>query len=305
MLGLLGLVGSAAWAAEDDAPEEEAPEEEEAGPEEEAPGPEEAPAPEEAPEEEAPGPEEAPAPEEAPDPASDDALAPHRVDLDVLMDRTIGTASRPLVFDWRESRIQLGASGHFLVELNLFDNARVGGVVRVPTGGTLLEVGVAAGLSGDTVGSRQVALTPFRQPGRPDRVELDVLWGIPLAEGIVTAATRFVPATHLVLQGYLGVRYRVYPTGFGGLRPGQVLGAVVNPRLSEAELENLEGVRLGAMDVDAGRYDLVAGVGTDVYLAQGIFLSPRLLFHVPVLAPASDTQLLFWMDAGLVLGVAL
>jgi len=135
-------------------------------------------------------------------------------------------------------------------------------------------------------------------------MELDLTVGLPLAEGVVTTAPRFFPAVELVFNAYAGVRYLIYPTGFAGLRAREVAAAIFSPLLTETELDNLEDQRLAAMQVDSGRYGLMAGVGNDIYSKQGIFVSPRLMMAVPVLAPASGTQLLFWADLSLTVGVA-
>ena len=56
---------------------------------------------------------------------------------------------------------------------------------------------------------------------------------------------------------------------------------------------------------DTGRYALLVGLSPDLYLRQGVFVSPRMLLSVPLLAPASGTALQWWAEGGLVVGVAL
>ena len=234
-----------------------------------------------------------------------DALAPYRVRFDLLTDRTIGTASRPVIYNWRKSTIHLAATGSFLMELNNFNSGRMGASVRLPSRSVLFEIGAAWVWVGDTPSSRLLALTPYRQPGRPERVEIEGFLTVPLAEGIVTSRPRWFPAAQLVFNAHIGLRYSLYPTGWGGLNPRQVLGAIIDPGLTDAEIENLDGVRRAAMTVDPQRYGPMIGIGNDLYFKQGVFVSPRLLFHVPLLAPATGTQLFFWADLGLSIGYAL
>jgi len=241
----------------------------------------------------------------ADDEASRDPIVGHRTEFDVLMDRTIGTASRPSAFNWRRTNGHIAGLGSFLGELNNFNSGRVGLLGRLPTGGTILELGVTYVFVGDTESSRQLALTPYRQPGRPPRLDVDINLGLPLAEGVVTVQPRFFPAVQLVLNGYVGLRYAVYPQAYRGLRFRQVAAALVSPQLSQDELDNMEGIRKQAMQVDPARYHLMLGLGNDIYFRQGLFLSPRIQFAVPVLAPATDTDLLFWTEASLAIGVAL
>lgn len=242
---------------------------------------------------------------DAPQAAEDDPLSPYRADFDVLMERAIGTASQPVAFPWRRTTAHLAAHGSYLAELNLFNSGRIGATGRVPAGGTLIEVGASWVIVGDSRASRQIAETPYRQPGRPDRLEIDLGVSIPLAEGVVTAAPKLIPALHLVFHGYVGLRYAIHPTGFRGRTFGQIARATVNPSLTDAEIDNLEGARLGAMAVDRGRYNVMVGIGNDIYLRQGLFVTPRLSLAVPLLAPASNTDMLFWGDVSLFVGVAL
>ena len=251
-------------------------------------------------------PDPAPTPESS-DPAGEpgsDPLSPYRVRFDMLVDRTIGTASVPVAFNWRRSTVHVAAHGTFLVELNNFNTLRAGATVRLPTRKTLVELGISGVEVWDTESSERLALTPYRQPGRPDRLELDVLIGLPLAEGVVTASPRLFPATQLVFNAYVGLRYSVYPTGWPGMKPGEVVGAILNPGLTRREVRNLEGARLDAMEVDPQRYGLMAGVGNDLYFSQGVFVSPRMLFAVPLLAPATESRLIMQVDLGLLVGVA-
>jgi hypothetical protein len=245
------------------------------------------------------------APPESTEPAPiEDPLLPHRVRFDVLADRAIGTTSVPVAFDWRRNTLQLAATGSLLVELNNFNSVRGGLLARVPTGDVLVEVGVSYARVWDTPSSQLLALTPYRQPGRPDRLELDLAVGLPLAEGVVTTAPKFFPAVQMAFLGYAGFRYSVYPTGWPGMRPGQVFRAILSPSLTEIEIDNLDDDRPEAMAIDPGRYGLLMGVGNDIYFEQGLFLSPRVMFAVPILAPASGTDLLFWADISLALGFA-
>ncbi|MFT7519004.1 MAG: hypothetical protein ACI9MC_001140 [Kiritimatiellia bacterium] len=243
-------------------------------------------------------------------PASDssseeDPLSRHRTDFDVLMDRSIGKASQPVAFNWRRTDVHIAATGSFLFELNNFNSGRSGAMARFPMRGSLFEVSASYVFVGDTPSSRLLALTPYRQPGRPARIELDATVAIPLAEGVVTSAPRFLPAAQLVFNVYAGMRYSIYPTGWSGLRPRAVVTAILSPRLSDDEIDNLDGVRRTSMQVDRGRYNVMVGFGNDIYFKQGLFISPRFMFAVPLLAPASETDLLFWADASLAIGVAL
>lgn len=235
---------------------------------------------------------------------SDDPLSPHRTNLDVLSERTIGTASRPVRFNWRRTKAHVAVTGGFSFELNNFNSGRVGAIGRFPSGGLIFEVGAAYAAVGDTRSSELLARTPYRQPGRPPRMEVDFGAVIPLAEGIVTANAKFVPALQLVFTGYVGLRYNLYPTGWRGMTVRQVAGAIFNPSLTDIEVDNLDDARLDAMNVDRGRYGLMIGFGNDIYFKQGLFVTPRVTMGMPLLAPVSQTELLFTAELSLALGLA-
>ncbi|MEL6348999.1 MAG: hypothetical protein AAFV53_38195 [Myxococcota bacterium] len=245
----------------------------------------------------------APAAEE-PTGEDDDVLAPYRLPFEVLAERAIGTASTPVEFNWRDTTAQIGLSGHHPFELNNFNSIRGGVVGRFPAQTLMFEVGVSYVWVWDSPSSELLALTPYRQPGRPPRTEIDFTIGVPLAEGVVTTYPRFFPAVQLVFSAYAGVRYLLYPTAFSGMRIGEIAGAVFSPTITRSELDNLEDNRLDAMQVDPARYGLLAGVGNDIYFRQGLFISPRLMLAVPILAPATETELLLWADISLAVGVA-
>ncbi|MEC8425283.1 MAG: hypothetical protein VX000_15975, partial [Myxococcota bacterium] len=207
--------------------------------------------------------------------AEADSIQRYRTPFPILTERVIGTASRPVEFDWRRTRIHVGATGAELFELNNFDSFRAGAIVRLPADNLLYEFGLGWAWVNDTPSSRQLALTPYRQPGRPPRLAVDFNVGIPLAEGVVTTAPRWFPAVELVFSGYAGLRYAAYPGATEALRLRDKVAAVIAPGLSPAERQNLDDARLDAMRIDPARYTTMLGFGNDVYFRQGVFVNPR------------------------------
>ena len=238
-------------------------------------------------------------------PPLDDSLSTFRTPFPVLAKRTIGTTSRAVEYDWRRGRVQVAASADHLFELNNFNSLRAGGLVRFPSDGLIYELGLSHVFVWDTPSSQLLALTPYRQPGRPQRVELDFAIGVPLAEGVVTTRPRWLPAVEMVFSAYAGFRYLWYPGSLEGSRFGETVTGLLSPSLRRIERENLQQRRLDAMRVDPARYGLLVGFGNDVYLRQGVFVSPRVMLALPLLAPATATELLWWGDARIALGVAL
>lgn len=240
-----------------------------------------------------------------PEPPPEDPLAEYRVPFDALVNRTVGSTSRPVEFDWRRKPVHLAATGSFLAELNNFNTLRAGGLVRLPTGKVLVDLGVSYVDVWDSPSSRALALTPYRQAGRPDRLEVEAGLALPIAEGVVTAAPRFFPSVQMVFEVSVGVRYLVYPVGFGHLTTKQVAGAIFAPSLTQPELDNLEGIRLDAMEVDPARYGVMVGIGDDLFFESGLFVSPRVFVAVPLLAPLTGSTLRVWPELSLAIGVAL
>jgi len=248
-------------------------------------------------------PEASPAPEEPP--PEDDELSGYRARFDVLADRAIGTASVPVEFNWRRSPAMFAVQSSFLAELNNYDSVRVGGLARIPAGSLLVELGGNYVGVWQTTSSRLLAFTPYRQPGRVRRIELDANLVFPIAEGVVTTFPKFLPSAQLVFHADAGLRYSIMPQGYQGLRFGQIASSTVNPALSEDELANLDDLRLPAMQIDPMRYGLFAGLGADLYFAPGLFFSPRVMLHLPIFAPGTGSDLGAFAEMTLALGWAL
>jgi hypothetical protein len=234
----------------------------------------------------------------------DDPLSEHRLPFDVLAERTIGTTSRPVEFNWRRTQAHVAVAGDHLFELNNFDSYRAGARARFPSRNLLYEVGLGYVFVLDTTSSRQLALTPYRQPGRPERLELDLMVGIPLAEGVVTTAPRWFPAAELVFSAYAGLRYSAWPGSQAGMRFRDKVTGLLSPTLGRKELENLETRRLQAMAIDPTRYTVMVGLGNDIYFRQGVFVAPRVLMSLPVISAFQTNSLLWWGGFDLAVGVA-
>lgn len=275
-----------------------------------APGPAAAPEPASEP---APVSEPASEPAAAPEPAvtppvrhePDTRLSGFRTPFEALSERTIGRTARPVRFDWRQTKVQFGLLGGIPAELNNYNSLRAGGVARVPAGGTLIAVGLSKTWVMDTPSSRRLALTPYRQPGRPDRLELDVTLRYPLAEGIVTAVPAFMPATELVFSLAAELRYLIYTGAYSGLKPREKLRSVFSPSLSGKEIENLEDDRLPGMQVDRARLGLLTGLATDLYFQSGMFVSAKYLVAVPALIFMTQTEMGFGFELDLSVGFSL
>lgn len=239
------------------------------------------------------------------------AVTPERLELegfrmpyDALVDRTIGKSARAVGFDWRKTTAHAAVLLNQPVEFNNFQGFRLGLMARIPGDTLIYEVGLSYVWVWGTQSSEQLALTPFRQPGRPSRFEIDFLVGLPLAEGVVTAWPAWFPAAELVFSAYFDFRYMIYPGAFSGLRARETLAALFNPKIGEDEIANLDDQRAPGMEIDTQRYGFYAGLGTDIYFDFGLFVSPRVMFTVPLLAAATDSKMIFGMDFTLAVGAA-
>lgn len=237
-------------------------------------------------------------------PKEDHTLERHRTPLEALSERTLGTASRAVRFDWHKSRIGFGVVGSEILELNNFFSARIGGLVRAPLGSFMAELAISWVATWGSHSSELLALTPFRQFGRPGRLQLDFNFGFPLAEGVATARVGFIPATELVFSLNAGFRYFYYPGSMAKLSAGEVAGAIFSPRLSDTEIENLQSATLPGMQVDRGRYNLLIGFSLDIYFQPFIFIAPRMMISPPIFAIGSP-GLGWWWELSLSAGVVL
>lgn len=235
---------------------------------------------------------------------TDDVLSPYRATFDDLSNQAIGTVSQPVAFSWRRSKVHIAGTLAYPLEFNTFANLRAGFLLRRPVGGLLLELGISRVVTWDTAASRQLVYTPYRQSGRPSHLELELGVAVPIAEGVVTTPVRALPAMQLTFNLYSSVRYLYYPGAQRNMTAGQVAAALLSPTLTDREVTNLDSDRLDAMQVDPGRYGLMLGFGNDIYLTQGLFLSPRIQMAIPLLAPVSKTALPVWVDLSMHAGWA-
>jgi hypothetical protein len=241
----------------------------------------------------------------APRVVDETALERHRTPVAALNEHFLGSASRAVRFDWRESPVTLGAFASELLERNNFGQWRVGALGRKAFGDVVVEVGLSVYFSYATLSSETLALTPFRQAGRPMHGELDLNVGYAVAEGVVTPLAAFVPPAEMVFVVYGGFRYLAYVETFPN-RPIQDIGLdLVSPALSELEQNRIEENALGGMLVDPGRMHTMVGVSLDTYFQPGVFISPRAHIALPLVATVSGSDLGFFWELGIAVGYAL
>lgn len=245
-----------------------------------------------------------PTPAPDPRPAPDPALDALRTPFEALTERAIGRTSRRVRYDWRAATLEAGLLGGLPAELNNFDSLRAGAFVRVPVSGFLLGLEASYVWVWGSESSDKLALTPYRQPGRPDRVELDATFTLPLAEGIVTAWPAFMPAAQLVLQSHAHLRYLLYPGGFAGLDFVDTLQALFSGSLTDEEINNLEDERLPGMQIDPGRIAALVGLGADLYFQSGLFFRHEILIAVPLFAPLTESELGLGLELNLATGIS-
>lgn len=234
-----------------------------------------------------------PLPEQTPVPPvvrehAEGTIEQYKAPVDVLTERMIGVASRAVRFDWRRKQMGVGVTGGELLEMNNFKSRKIGVSARRPFGGMLGDLSLNWVETQGSPSTEKLALTPYRQVGRPSRLELDVNLGYPLAEGVATSRPGRFPATELVFSAQGGLRYLHYPGSIYGADVRKVgemqeLGRTIfAPALTRKELRYLEDERPGGMEVDRARYNLLGGLGADVYFHNGGYVTPRALLALPV-----------------------
>jgi len=226
-----------------------------------------------------------------------------RTPVEALTERMIGQASKSIRFDWRKSVVQVGLQGSELLERNNFGSTRLGVVARKAIGDFIGEASVNYVFVWETDSSQKLALTPYRQFGRPPRFELDVNVAYAVAEGVVTQTLGFLPPAEIVFSLAGAGRYSLYPEALAGFEAVDYASLGL-PVLSEKEIVNLNGSVLPGMVTDPARYGVLTGFVLDIYFQPGVFISPRALIAVPILAPATGSGLAFWWELTLGAGYA-
>ncbi|MBM4280244.1 MAG: hypothetical protein FJ137_05635 [Deltaproteobacteria bacterium] len=241
--------------------------------------------------------------------ATSEDLPSTRTPLPLLQERFVGVASRAVRFDWRSRSGMVALVGSELIERNNFASVRLGVMGRKAVGDLVVEGAVLWADSFSTSGSELIALTPYRQAGRPLRVELEANVAYPLAEASTTASLWFLPPAEIVISAVAGGRYLLYPQLFFAERPPSDLPfgvdtaiSVVSPVLSDSDVVVLERDAVAGMAIDRARVQTLVGLGTDVYFPPGLFVSPRALLALPLLAPVSSTSIGWWWELGAVVG---
>lgn len=197
--------------------------------------------------------------------------------FDALNERLLGAASRAVRFDWRSKTVGVGATLSSILELNNFASAKIGAFAKFPMGDFLVELAFSRTIVWGSESTGMLAQTPYRQAGRPNRFELDINVEYVLAEGVVTPRPTFIPPAQLVFSATAGARYFLYTEIFKGLDGGEVALAIINPSMSQKEIDNLEVSRLPGMAIDRARITLLLGVNLDIYFRPGLFVSPRVM----------------------------
>lgn len=241
----------------------------------------------------------------------------YHASVERLTEHFLGTASRPVRFDWRRSSFAVGVLGSELIERNNYGSFRLGGVARSAFQDIMVEVAVSYVSVLSTTSSDQLALTPYVQAGRPPRFEIDLNASYPIAEAPVTPIIDLIPPAELVLFATVGGRYLLYPQAVVGDRAWEnqdtwtdiatwrdIGFGLAAPSLTEEDRLVIERDKLGGMLLDSARVHSLAGLTLDIYFQPGIVISPRGLLAVPILAPVSGTQLGFWWEISLAMGYA-
>lgn len=236
----------------------------------------------------------------------DESLEAWRTPLQALNEHFLGTASRPVRFDWRRSPAMFVLRLNEVVERNSFGQWQVGAMVRKAFGDILLDGGVNAFFAYETPSSQQLALTPFRQAGRPNHFQLEANVGYAIVEGVVTPFISWIPPMEMVLVAQAGVRYLVYVESFTGGRPFlDVARSIVSPQLTVEEIQRLETTGPEGMQIDPARLHSLVGASLDVYIQPGVIVAPRAMVGVPILSPITASELGFFWELGISVGYAL
>ncbi len=240
-----------------------------------------------------------------------------REPVDRLTEHYLGSTSRPVRFDWRDSWVTFGLTGSELIERNNFGSFKVGLLARRAFLGFMIEGALSYVYVIGTSSSELLGLTPYRQPSRPSRVEIDVNASYPLFEGVVTPLFDFIPPSEMVISATVAGRYLFYPEILIGERRWQSTSTWTNTstwmdvaqslgtaQMLEADQTLLEENALGGMAVDPALVHTLAGLTLDAYYQPGLFFGARALVGIPALQLVSGTQLGFWWEMTLRAGWA-
>lgn len=227
-------------------------------------------------------------------------LEKHQASHAEILEHFLGSASKSIRFDWRNSPLMLSAYASEIVERNNFSSYRSGILLRKAAGDAIIELNLSGVTTLPTMSSELLSLTPYQQSGRPSRFEFEVNGGYPLAEGVMTPIWTWLPPTQLVWMSYVGFRYALYPTLL--VDHWQTL---FMPSISDAERRTLAPMTLPGMHVDSARFQVMVGSSLDIYVVPGVFVTPRAMMAIPIgIDLLTGSELGFWWEWGMAFGYA-
>jgi hypothetical protein len=226
-----------------------------------------------------------------------------RTPVQAMTEHFLGSASRPVRFDWRRSFLTFGVTASELIERNNFGSNRIGAFARHAFGDIVVGAAVTYVITTPTTSSQLLSLTPYRQFGRPNHFEIDIDAAYAIVEGVVTPILGFLPPAEMALLAVAGVRYLIYPAGFVDRDLTAIGLDLVSPRLRD-EVVRIERDALPGMVVDPARIHTLVGAELDVYFQPGVFLSPRAMLALP-LGGLNGSGLGLWWELSLAIGYSL
>ena len=216
-----------------------------------------------------------------------------------FVDRVVGQAFRPTVFNWRKSSDMWLFEMGMPTELNNFESKRFSVLYRIPQDDYSWDLGIAWVNTKETLSSQKIGLTPYRQYGRPSRLELDGGLSVVLSEGISTFFPNFIGSNQIVLSAQVRFRYLSYLTQYKGLKAKDFFNAFFTLEMQDKELENIKSKRLPGMEQDPAHYNFLWGERIDLYAKNGMSFSQGVLVGLTL-----STRLGLWWEYSIGIGYA-
>ena len=180
----------------------------------------------------------------------------------------VGMSERGSVYPWHTKTMGAVAGYGSSVEFNNYDSQQSSLQLIFPLAtGSMYHLGFERVFVTSTAASDQLAHTPYRQSGRPDRWVLSHKYSMALFEGIGGHLIDYLDTMQFVLFASARWRLNWYQQMFGS---SQLIRSMLAPRLEGDELVRVQEDAPAGMLVDERKWDLLASLDLVVFTHRGL-----------------------------------
>jgi len=187
------------------------------------------------------------------------------VPIGQLLPQIMGFAERPAVHRWRKSTITIRPMIGQISEQNNFNSSHLGLLLDFPGDSFSFQLGFRKIDVTDSFSSRQLALTPFKQPGHAARKEIQIGMKMPLIEGIGSQIYDIIPQSQFVFHGLARLNWHLYPKAWQDEDFTDILQGLFKTEIGGSEYRSIQESSPSALLPSRSRHSIGAGFAVEQY----------------------------------------